>query len=59
MSFTTIFALLVLLGLAIIFWVFYNRKGLRAAIITTGIMLFIYACLFAVVLYVVNRMLQN
>ena len=52
MSFIIILPLLALLGLVVVFGVTYKRKGLKAALIATGIALTIFSILFMAAIYV-------
>lgn len=53
MAFTALFASTTLLLLAVIFWLTYYFKGLRTALIATGISLVVIVLLFIVMIYVI------
>ena len=53
MSFTVLFAMLIILVSVVIFGLTYNTKGLKAAFITSGIVFVISALLFAAMMYAI------
>ena len=53
MYFTIVLSFLCLLGLVVIFGVTYKIKGLKAALIATGIAFFVFSILFVAVIYVI------
>jgi hypothetical protein len=57
MSFTLVLAILALLSLGIVFGVANKIKGLKFAILTTGIALVVIAMLYVAIIYaIVSRM---
>ncbi len=54
MSFTIAVAILVLLGLGIVFGVAYRMKGFKFAFITSGIALVVFAILYVATIYAIT-----
>ena len=59
MSFTVLYAILAFLALIIIFGLTYRIKGVKTAIITTGIAFVIFAILFVATIYVIVSVMPN
>ncbi len=59
MPFTILYTMLALLTLIIIFGVAWKIKGLKVAIITTGIAFIISAVLFGVTIYAITSVMPN
>lgn len=53
MSFTIVLPILGLLGLVVVFGVTYKIKGLKAALIATGIAFVVFSMLYVAAIYVV------
>lgn len=59
MPFTILYTMLALLTLIIIFGLTWKIKGLKVAIITTGIAFIIFAVLFGVTIYAITSVMPN
>jgi hypothetical protein len=59
MSFTVLFAVFALLVLIIIFGLTYKMKGVKTALITTGIAFVILAILFVATIYIIVSVMPN
>lgn len=59
MSFTILYALLALLILLVIFFVMYRMRGLKSAIIVTGITFFVLAAMLVVVIGMIVNAMPN
>ena len=59
MSFTAIFAVLAVLGLIIILGLTYKMKGLRIAVIATGIAAIVLVVLFVATIYAITSVMPN
>jgi hypothetical protein len=59
MSFTVLFAVSAFLALIIIFGLTYKMKGVKTALLTTGIAFVILAILFVATIYVIVSVMPN
>ncbi len=59
MSFTAIFAVLAVLGLVIIFGLTNKKKGLKAAVIASGIVSIVLVVLFVATIYAIASVMPN
>lgn len=59
MSFTVLFAAVAFLALVVIFGVSYALKGLKTALIATGIAFFLIALLLAGLIFVIVNSMPN
>lgn len=59
MSFTILFAALVLFALLVIFGITYKIKGLKIALVATGVMFIISAAAYAAVIYLIVSAMPN
>lgn len=59
MSFTILYALLALLVLLVIFFVMYRMRGLKSALIVTGITFFVLAVMLLVAIGMIVNSMPN
>ena len=59
MSFTILFAALVLFALLVIFGITYKIKGLKTALIATGVMFILSAVAYVAVIYLIVSAMPN
>ena len=59
MSFTAIFAVLAVLGLILILGLTYKMKGLKIAVIATGIASIVLVVLFVATIYAIASVMPN
>lgn len=59
MSFTILFAALVLFALLVIFGIIYKIKGVKTALIATGVMFIISAVAYVAVIYLIVSAMPN
>lgn len=59
MAFTVLFVAFVLLTLLIIFGVMYKMKGLKTALITTGVAFILSAVAYIAVIYLIVSAMPN
>ena len=59
MSFTALFAVLAVLGLIIILGLTYKMKGLKTAVIATGIASIVLVVLFVATIYAIASVMPN
>lgn len=59
MSFTILFAALLLFALLVIFGITYKIKGLKTALITTGVMFVLSTVAYVAVIYLIVSAMPN
>ena len=59
MSFTILFAAFVLFALLVIFGITYKIKGLKTALIATGVMFILSAVAYVAVIYLIVSAMPN